>query len=235
MEMQTFKYDNKIVKYFLYATIFWSVMAFLFGVIVATLKFFPELPDIIFGTDDPGLFSLFGGGIEGLANTNGMAGFGRLRMIHTTFAIFAFVGNGFFLGAYYSIQRLVKARMGSDVLSWIHFWSWQLFILLSLVSFLYGFNTSKEYAEHEWPLDILIAVSWILFGVNMLITLAKRRVRHIYVAIWFYLGTWTAVAMLHVFNNLDLPLLWRLTSPRVTLYMQVCKMLWFNGGMVTTR
>src|SRR5690625_5128806 len=144
MEMQTFKYDNKIVKYFLYATIFWSVMAFLFGVIVATLKFFPELPDIIFGTDDPGLFSLFGGGIEGLANTNGMAGFGRLRMIHTTFAIFAFVGNGFFLGAYYSIQRLVKARMGSDVLSWIHFWSWQLFILLSLVSFLYGFNTSRS-------------------------------------------------------------------------------------------
>ena len=232
MEMQTFKYDNKIVKYFLYATIFWSVMAFLFGVIVATLKFFPELPDIIFGTDDPGLFSLFGGGIEGLANTNGMAGFGRLRMIHTTFAIFAFVGNGFFLGAYYSIQRLVKARMGSDVLSWIHFWSWQLFILLSLVSFLYGFNTSKEYAEHEWPLDILIAVSWILFGVNMLITLAKRRVRHIYVAIWFYLGTWTAVAMLHVFNNLELPVTWSLTSPKsYSLYAGVQDALvqWWYG------
>src|SRR5690625_5866956 len=94
MEMQTFKYDNKIVKYFLYATIFWSVMAFLFGVIVATLKFFPELPDIIFGTDDPGLFFLFGGGIEVLANTNGMAGFCRLWIIYTTFAIFAFVVIG---------------------------------------------------------------------------------------------------------------------------------------------
>lgn len=212
--MQTFKYDNKIVKYFLYATIFWAVLAFLFGVIVATLKFFPELPDYIFGSDDGSISSLFGGGIEGLAATNGMAGFGRLRMIHTTFAIFAFVGNGFFMGAYYSLQRLVKARMGSDVLSWVHFWSWQLFILLSLVTFLYGFNTSKEYAEHEWPLDILIAVSWILFGVNMLVTLAKRRVKHIYVAIWFYLGTWTAVAMLHVFNNLEIPVTWSLTAPK---------------------
>src|SRR5690625_7617719 len=115
MEMQTFKYDNKIVKYFLYATIFWSVMAFLFGVIVATLKFFPELPDIIFGTDDPGLFSLFGGGIEGLANTNGMAGFGRLRMINTTFAIFAFVGHGFFLGGFSLIYMLLIIRMGRDV------------------------------------------------------------------------------------------------------------------------
>lgn len=232
MEMQTFKYDNKIVKYFLYATIFWSVMAFLFGVIVATLKFFPELPDYIFGSDDGDVTPLFGGGIEGLAKTNGMAGFGRLRMIHTTFAIFAFVGNGFFLGAYYSIQRLTKARMGSDLLSWIHFWSWQLFILLSLVTFLLGYNTSKEYAEHEWPLDILIALSWVLFGVNMLITLAKRRVKHIYVAIWFYLGTWTAVAMLHIFNNLELPVTWSLTAPKsYSLYAGVQDALvqWWYG------
>ena len=212
MEMQTFKYDNKIVKYFLYATIFWAVFAFLFGVIVATLKFFPELPDYIFGSDDPNIASLFGGGVEGLASTNGMMGFGRLRMIHTTFAIFAFVGNGFFLGAYYSIQRLCKARMGSDLLSWVHFWTWQLFILLSLVTFLMGMNTSKEYAEHEWPVDILIAISWILFGVNMLMTLHKRRVRHIYVAIWFYLGTWTAITIMHVFNNLEVPVTWSLTT-----------------------
>src|SRR5690606_3119218 len=118
MQMQTFNYDNKIVKYFVYATIFWAVMAFFFGVVVATLKFFPELPDYIFGSDD--VDAIFGGGIEGLANTNGAVGFGRLRMIHTTFAIFAFVGNGFFAGAYYSMQRLLKTRMGSDILSWTH-------------------------------------------------------------------------------------------------------------------
>ena len=181
MQMQTFKYDNRIVKYFLYATIFWAVMAFFFGVLVATLKFFPELPDYIFGSDDPRI----GGNIEGLAGTNGMMGFGRLRMIHTTFAVFAFVGNGFFAGAYYSMQRLLKARMGSDLMSWTHFWSWQLFIVLSLVTFLLGFNTSKEYAEHEWPIDILIALSWVIFGVNMLKTIYQRRVRHVYVAIWF--------------------------------------------------
>src|SRR5690554_179140 len=202
MEMQTVKYDNKIVKYFLYATVIWAILAFFFGVTVATLKFFPELPDYIFGSDDPMIKSLFGGGIEGLANTNGMVGFGRLRMIHTTFAIFAFVGNGFFLGTYYSMQRLCKTRMGSDVMSWVHFWTWQLFILLSLVTFLLGMNTTKEYAEHEWPIDILIAISWIVFGFNMLKTLYKRRVRHIYVAIWFYLGTWTAITIMHVFNNL---------------------------------
>ena len=186
MQMQTFKYDNKIVKYFLYATIFWAVLAFFFGVLVATLKFFPELPDYIFGSDDGDVTPLFGAGIEGLSATNGKMGFGRLRMIHTTFAIFAFVGNGFFLGAYYCMQRLLKTRMGSDTLSWVHFWSWQLFILLSLVTFLLGINTSKEYAEHEWPLDILIAVSWIIFGINMFMTIAKRRVRHWYVAIWFF-------------------------------------------------
>ena len=212
MEMQTFKYDNKIVKYFLYATLFWAIMAFLFGVIVATLKFFPELPDYIFGSDDETISSLFGGGIEGLAKTNGMMGFGRLRMIHTTFAVFAFVGNGFFLGAYYSMQRLCKTRMGNDVMSWVHFWTWQLFILLSLVTFLLGMNTTKEYAEHEWPLDILIAISWIIFGVNMLVTLYKRRVRHIYVAIWFYLGSWVAIAIMHIFNNLEVPVTWSLTA-----------------------
>lgn len=232
MQMQTFKYDNKIVKYFLYATIFWAIMAFLFGVIVATLKFFPELPDYIFGSDDGSVSSLFGGGIEGLAATNGMAGFGRLRMIHTTFAVFAFVGNGFLAGAFYSMQRLLKTRLASDVLSWIIFWGWQAFIVSSLVSFLLGYNTSKEYAEHEWPIDIAITIVWVLIGVQMLWTIAKRRVRHLYVAIWFYIGTWVAVAMLHVFNNLEIPVTWSLTAPKsYSLYAGVQDALvqWWYG------
>lgn len=213
MQMQTFSYDNKIVKYFVYATLFWAVMAFFFGVLVATLLFFPTLPEVIFGSDD-GSVKGFGGTIQGLINSQGTLGFGRLRMIHTTFAVFAFVGNSFFSGAYYSLQRLLKTRMYSDVMSWTVFWGWQLFIVSSFVTFILGFNTSKEYAEHEWPIDILIALVWVLFGVQMFLTIAKRRVRHLYVAIWFYIGTWAGITMLHVFNNLELPVHFSLTAPK---------------------
>ncbi|HJD87682.1 cytochrome-c oxidase, cbb3-type subunit II [Empedobacter falsenii] len=228
MQMQTFSYDNKIVKYFLYATLFWAVMAFFFGVLVATLLFFPTLPEYIFGSDD----GTIGGNIQGLINSQGTLGFGRLRMIHTTFAVFAFVGNSFFTGAYYSMQRLLKTRMYSDVLSWIVFWGWQLFIVLSFVTFILGYNTSKEYAEHEWPIDILIALVWVLFGAQMFLTIAKRRVRHLYVAIWFYIGTWAAITMLHVFNNLEIPVTFSLTAPKsYSLYSGVQDALvqWWYG------
>jgi cytochrome c oxidase cbb3-type subunit I/II len=127
-------------------------------------------------------------------------------MLHTSAVIFAFVGNGMFAGIYYSLQRLLKTRMYSDVLSWIHFWGWQLMIVAVVITFLMGINTSKEYAEHEWPIDILITVVWVIFGINMIGTILIRRVRHLYVAIWFYLGTWVAVAMLHIINNLEVPL-----------------------------
>ncbi len=96
--------------------------------------------------------------------------------------------------------------MYSDVLSWIHFWGWQFIIVTVVITFLMGINTSKEYAEHEWPIDIMIAVVWIVFGINMFGTIAKRRVRHLYVAIWFYIATWVGITMLHVFNNLEVPL-----------------------------
>ena len=228
MQMQTFSYDNKIVKYFLYATLFWAVMEFFFGVLVATLLFFPTLPEYIFGSDD----GTIGGNIQGLINSQGTLGFGRLRMIHTTFAVFAFVGNSFFTGAYYSMQRLLKTRMYSDVLSWIVFWGWQLFIVLSFVTFILGYNTSKEYAEHEWPIDILIALVWVLFGAQMFLTIAKRRVRHLYVAIWFYIGTWAAITMLHVFNNLEIPVTFSLTAPKsYSLYSGVQDALvqWWYG------
>ena len=213
MQMQTFSYDNKIVKYFVYATLFWAVMAFFFGVLVATLLFFPTLPEVIFGTDD-GTVKGSGAGIQGLVNSQGVLGYGRLRMIHTTFAVFAFVGNSFFSGAYYSIQRLLKTRMYSDVLSWTIFWGWQLFIVSSFVTFILGYNTSKEYAEHEWPIDILIAVVWLTFGFQMFMTIAKRRVRHLYVAIWFFIGTWAGITLLHVFNNLELPVSFNPLAPK---------------------
>lgn len=206
METQKFSYDNGIVRAFLYATIVWGVLGFTFGVTVASMLFYPELPEFLFGTDDPTIASLRSGDIQGLVSTKGAFGFGRWRMLHTSTVIFAFVGNGFFAGAYYSLQRLLKARMFSDVLSWINFWGWQLIIVTVAITFLMGINTSKEYAEHEWPIDIMIAIIWIVMGINMFGTIAKRRVRHLYVAIWFYIATWVGITMLHVFNNLEVPL-----------------------------
>lgn len=209
MEVQKFSYDNSIVRAFLYATIIFGVVGFLLGLTAALMLFYPELPEFIFGTDDPTIKSLReigSGGLQGLIDTHGAFGFGRIRMLHTSAVIFAFVGNCIFAGAYYSMQRLLKTRMFSDTLSWVHFWSWQIMIVAVVITFLMGINTSKEYAEHEWPIDILITISWVLFGINMFGTIAKRRVRHLYVAIWFYIGTWIAVAMLHIFNNLEVPL-----------------------------
>ncbi len=204
METQKFSYDNSIVRAFLYAMVAFGVVGFLVGLIVASLLFFPELPEHLFGTDDPTVS--VNSNIMGLVKTQGAFGFGRLRMLHTSAVIFAFVGNCIFAGVYYSLQRLLKARMFSDVLSWINFWGWQLVIVSVVVTFLMGINTSKEYAEHEWPIDIMIAVVWIIFGINMFGTIAKRRVRHLYVAIWFYIATWVGITMLHVFNNLEVPL-----------------------------
>ena len=204
METQKFSYDNSIVRAFLYAMVVFGIVGFLAGLTVASLLFFPELPEYLFGTDDPTVSA--NSNIMGLVKTQGAFGYGRLRMLHTSAVIFAFVGNCIFAGVYYSLQRLLKTRMYSDVLSWINFWGWQLIIVTVVITFLMGINTSKEYAEHEWPIDIMIAVVWIIFGINMFGTIAKRRVRHLYVAIWFYIATWIGITMLHVFNNLEVPL-----------------------------
>lgn len=206
MEPEKFSYDNSIVKAFLYATVVFALFGFIFGLTAALLLFYPELPEYLFGTDDPTIKSLSAQNIQGLMSTQGAFGFGRIRMLHTTSVIFAFVCNNVFVGIYYSLQRLLKTRMYSDVLSWIHFWSWQFMIVTTYITFFMGINTSKEYAEHEWPIDILIGFSWIVFGLNMFLTIAHRRVRHLYVAIWFYVGTWIAFVMLHIFNNLEVPL-----------------------------
>ncbi|WP_417442906.1 cytochrome-c oxidase, cbb3-type subunit I [Joostella sp.] len=182
MEMEQFYYDNKIVKKFLYATMFWGLVGMLVGLLLAFLFVFPHLTD----------------GISWLS-------FGRLRPLHTNAVIFAFVGNAIFAGVYYSLQRLLKARMYSDFLSNLNFWGWQLIIVAAAISLPLGYTTSKEYAELEWPIDIAIAVIWVAFGVNMIGTILKRRQRHLYVAIWFYLGTFVTVAVLHIFNNIELP------------------------------
>lgn len=182
MEKEQFYYDNKIVKMFLIATILWGVVGMLVGLMVAFLFIFPNYME----------------GISWLS-------FGRLRPLHTNAAIFAFVGNGFFVGMYYSMQRLLKTRMFSDTLSKIHFWGWQLIIVAAAITLPLGLTSSKEYAELEWPIDIAITIIWVVMGINMIGTILKRRQRHIYVAIWFYISTFVTVAVLHIFNNLELP------------------------------
>jgi cytochrome c oxidase cbb3-type subunit I/II len=144
------------------------------------------------------------GGIPVGKETIGLT-FGRLRPLHTNAVIFAFVGNGIFMGYYYSLQRLLKARMASDLLSKIHFWAWQLIIVAAALTLPLGITTSKEYAELEWPIDIAITIVWVIFGVNMFWTILKRRERHLYVAIWFYIATFVTVAVLHITNSLALP------------------------------
>ena len=182
MEVQQFYYDNKIVKNFLYATMLWGIVGMSVGLLLAFMFMFPNLTD----------------GISWLS-------FGRLRPLHTNAVIFAFVGNAIFAGVYYSTQRLLKARMYSDFLSKFNFWGWQLIIVAAAITLPLGYSTSKEYAELEWPIDIAIALVWVAFGANLIGTMIKRRQRHLYVAIWFYLATFVTVAVLHIFNSLELP------------------------------
>ena len=205
MELEKFYYDNKSVRNFAYATLLWGVVGMLVGVIIALQLFIPAL-----SFDLPWLT------------------YGRLRPLHTNAVIFAFVGNAIFAGVYYSLQRLLKARMWSDKLSKIHFWGWQLIIVAAALTLPLGFTSSKEYAELEWPIDIAIAVVWVIFGWNMFATILKRRERHLYVAIWFYIATFVTVAVLHIFNNLELPLTF-LKSYSVYAGVQDALVQWWYG------
>lgn len=181
MTIEKFNYDNKIVRNFAVATMIWGIVAMLVGLLVALQIPFPGL------------------------NFEEHTSFGRLRPLHTNAVIFAFVGNAMFMGVYYSLQRLLKARMFSDVLSKIHFWGWQLIIVSAALTLPFGITSGKEYAELEWPIDIAIALVWVIFGINMFGTIIKRRERHLYVAIWFYIATVVTVAVLHIVNSMELP------------------------------
>ncbi|MGA0283526.1 MAG: cytochrome-c oxidase, cbb3-type subunit I [Saprospiraceae bacterium] len=180
--IEHFKYDNGIVRKFALASIIFGVIGMLVGLLLALQLVFPAL-----NFDWP------------------YTTYGRIRPLHTNAVIFAFVGNGIFMGVYYSLQRLLKAPMYSKFLSNFHFWGWQAIILAAAVTLPLGITSSHEYAELEWPIDIAIAVVWIAFGINMFGTILKRREKHLYVAIWFYIATWVTVTLLHVFNNLEIP------------------------------
>lgn len=180
--MESFVYDDQIVRMFMLATFVWGLVAFLVGVIIAAQLAFPQL------------------------NYGPWLAFGRLRPLHTNAAIFAFAGNGIFTAIYYSTQRLCKARMFSDLLGRLHFWGWQGIIVAAALTIPLGFTTGKEYAELEWPIDIAIAIVWAgFFGINFIMTLVRRRERHMYVALWFYIASLVAVTVLHIFNSLAIP------------------------------
>jgi cytochrome c oxidase cbb3-type subunit I/II len=175
------EYNDTVVRQFAWATVLWGIVGLLLGVIVALqLAWWPS-------------------------NLAPYLTFGRLRPLHTNAAIFAFVGNMLFAGIYYSTQRLTKARLASDTLGTIHFWGWQAIIVSAALTLPLGITQGKEYAELAWPIDIAVALIWVVFAINFFWTLAKRNEKHLYVALWFYIATIVTVAMLYIVNNLALP------------------------------
>ncbi len=187
MYLEQFNYDNKIVRNFGIATVVWGIIGMSVGLLIALQLIWPAMNFL-----------------------NQYTTFGRVRPVHTNAVVFAFVGNAIFMGAYYSLQRVLKARMYSDVLSKIHFWGWQLIIVASAITLPLGYTTSHEYAEMEWPIDLGITLIWVVFGINMFGTIIKRRERHMYVAVWFYIATFVTVAVLHIVNSIQLPVsMWK--------------------------
>jgi cytochrome c oxidase cbb3-type subunit I/II len=182
VRLERFVYDDDTVRKFMLATVVWGLVGMLVGLVVALQLVMP-----------------------GLTGSVSWLSFGRLRPLHTNAVIFAFAGNAIFTGVYYSTQRLLRARMWSDTLSRAHFWGWQLIIVGAALTLPLGITTSKEYAELEWPLDVAIALVWVIFAVNFFGTVARRRERHLYVALWFYIATLVAIAVLHIFNSLEVP------------------------------
>ncbi len=180
--IEEFTYDDATPRAFAVMTVVWGIVGMLVGLLAAL-----ELaaPAMSFGLP--------------------FLSFGRLRPLHTNAVIFAFAGNSIFAAIYYSTQRLCKARMFSGFLSKLHFWGWQAIIVGAAITLPLGFTQGKEYAELEWPIDIAIALIWVAFAINFFGTLAHRRERHMYVALWFYTATIVAIAVLHIFNSLAVP------------------------------
>jgi len=209
--LERFSYDDAIVRKFTLATLVYGFIGMLVGVLIALQLAEPWFNNL--GLD---------------ASWTKILSFGRLRPLHTNAVIFAFAGNAIFAAVYYSSQRLLKARMFSDLFSNIHFYGWQAIILSAAITLPLGFTQGREYAELEWPIDIAIALIWVVFAVNFFGTIAKRREKHLYVAIWFYMASIIAVAVLHIFNNI-----WVVTGPlksySVYAGVQDAFMQWWYG------
>ncbi len=178
----TIEYNDKVVRQFMLASLIWGAVGMLVGVLIAAQLNFWQLN----------------------FDTSWLT-WSRLRPLHTNAVIFALVGNMMFAGVYYSTQRLVKARMASDFLSALHFWGWQAIIVSAAVTLPFGFTRGKEYAELIWPINIAVALIWVVFAVNFFWTLARRREPSLYVALWFYISTIITITVLYVVNHLSIP------------------------------
>jgi cytochrome c oxidase cbb3-type subunit 1 len=181
MESQT-TYNYKVVRQFAVVTVIWGIVGMLVGVIVAAQLAFPELIN----------------GISWLS-------YGRLRPLHTNAVIFAFGGSALFATSYYVVQRTCQTRLFAGPLAAFTFWGWQVVIVLAAITLPLGFTSGKEYAELEWPIDLLIAVVWVSYAVVFFGTVATRKVKHIYVANWFYGAFILTIALLHIVNSAFVP------------------------------
>ncbi|WP_415033789.1 cytochrome-c oxidase, cbb3-type subunit I [Azonexus sp.] len=175
-------YNDKVIRQFSVMTVIWGIVGMLVGVIIAAQLVWPEL------------------------NIGPWLTFGRLRPLHTNAVIFAFGGCALFATSYWCVQRTCHTRLWGGPLIPLTFWGWQLIILLAAISFPLGITTGKEYAELEWPIDILIAVVWVSYAVVFFGTIATRKVSHIYVANWFFGAFIIAVALLHIVNSAEVPI-----------------------------
>ena len=193
-------YNYKVVRQFSIATVVWGVVGMLVGVIIAAQLLWPEL-------------NL---GIPWLS-------YGRLRPLHTNAVIFAFGGSALFATSYYAVQRTCHARLFSDGLAAFTFWGWQAVIVLAAITLPLGITTSKEYAELEWPIDVLIALVWVAYAIVFFGTIWKRKVPHIYVANWFFGAFILTVALLHIVNSASPGMNSRVWQVRCTTWYAVAK------------
>ena len=180
-------YNYKVVRQFAIMTVVWGIVGMLVGVIIAAQLIWPTLT-------------------EALGPLAPYLSYGRLRPLHTNAVIFAFGGSALFATSLYIVQRTCQTRLLSDGLAGFVFWGWQLVILLAAVTLPMGFTSSKEYAELEWPIDILITVVWVAYAVLFFGTIVMRKTKHIYVANWFFGAYIVTIALLHVVNNIELPI-----------------------------
>ena len=175
-------YNDTVVRQFTIMTVVWGVVGMLVGLWIAAELIWPGL-----SFDLPYLT------------------YSRLRPLHTNAVIFAFGGSALFATSYYVVQRTCHVRLAFEKLAAFTFWGWQLVILLAAITLPLGITQSKEYAELEWPIDLLIAVVWISYAIVFFVTIGRRRVKHIYVANWFFAAYIVTIAVLHIFNNLAIP------------------------------
>ena len=202
-------YDDDIVRKFFLATVIWALVGMLVGLWLALeLAWWPANMGVQYIT------------------------FGRLRPLHTNAVVFAFAGNMCFTGMYYSMQRLLRVRMFNDVLSRIHFWGWQSIIVLAAITLPMGMTESKEYAELIWPIDLLIAVIWVLWAINFFGTVTIRKVQHLYVAIWFYMSFVITIPVLHIVNNLAMPATFTRSYPVFSGLTDALVQWWYGHNAV---